>query len=192
MAKDFAQRYPLVKVDANALLVEDGAVATTGAVSSTFDLGLHLIRRHPGAEVATATARIALLPGQREKQAPYADARLLSEDSPSFSTHVTQWFNQQLSEPYSLDRLASAFCVSDRTLFRRIKADTGGSPLAILQQARVNRAKTLLSSTSWSIPRIMETVGYGDLSTFSMLFKRWVGESPAGYRQSYFHEVKSS
>lgn len=189
MAKDLAARYPLVKVNPNAVLLEDGAIITSGAITATFDLALHLIKRTLGADVASATARIALLPKPRSSQAPYVDAQLiaappasLSGQAPSFSANVAQWLGQRLQEPYSLARLAQAFHVSPRTLMRRVKAETGHSPLTLLQQARINQAKQLLQSTTWSIAKIVEEVGYSDVATFSRLFTREVGETPACYR----------
>lgn len=95
---------------------------------------------------------------------------------------MAQWLNQRLQEPYSLPRLALVFHVSPRTLMRRVKAETGHSPLTLLQQARIARAKHLLQSTRWSIAKIVEAVGYTDVATFSRLFAREVGETPARYR----------
>ncbi len=186
MARDLAARYPQIHVNPQAMLLEDGAIITSGAITATFDLALHLIKRTLGAQVASATARIALLPKPRSSQAPYADAQLITPPPPdtanSFSGNVAQWLEKRLQEPYSLDRLAEAFHVSPRTLMRRVKAESGHSPLTLLQQARINQAKQLLQSTNWSIAKIVEEVGYSDIATFSRLFAREVGETPARYR----------
>jgi transcriptional regulator GlxA family with amidase domain len=66
---------------------------------------------------------------------------------------------------------------------RRVKLETGYSPLKLLQQERVNQAKQLLQSSTWSIPKIVEAVGYSDVATFSRLFVKQVGETPARYRK---------
>ena len=95
---------------------------------------------------------------------------------------MAQWLTHRLTEPYDLPRLAQTFHVSPRTLMRRIKAETGHSPLALLQQARVGKAKQLLNTTSWSLQKIVESVGYADLPTFTRLFVRQVGETLARYR----------
>lgn len=182
-ARDLAQRYPAAKVDAEAVLMEDGAITTTGAVSSVFDLAIHIVKRNLGAKVATATARVALLQNPRLSQAPYVDAALVPSDMPSFSQGVAQWLGKRLTEPYDLTRVAQAFHVSARTLLRRIKAETGQSPLALLQGARVDKARQLLTGTTWSVARITEEVGYSDVATFSRLFVSKVGETPARYRR---------
>lgn len=182
-AADLAARYPAAQMNAEAILLEDGAVTTTAAVSSAFDLSLHLIKRHLGAAVATATARAALLPAQRASQSPYVDHGLLVPQLPSFSQGLQQWFEARLAETYDLERVAQAFHISSRTLMRRVKAETGKSPLTLLQDARVVKAKQLLSGSDWSIARIIEAVGYTDAASFARLFSLRVGETPAKYRR---------
>jgi len=182
-APALAQRYPATTLRADAVLLEDAGVTTTGAVSSAFDLAIHLVKRTLGAQVATLTARVSLLPDQRPSQSPFVDARLLQNNLPPFAQQVSQWLETRLAQPFQLAQLAAAFCVSSSTLMRRVKAETGLSPLALLQKARVEKAKHLLHTTAWSLIRITEAVGYADLASFSRLFTRVVGESPARYRR---------
>ncbi len=183
MAPQLAARYPRAQLDAAQMLIEDGAVTTTGGVSAAFDLALHIVKRVYGARVASATARIALLQEARTSQAPYVDRALQQPGTASFSQAVLQWLADRLAENYDLQRLALAFHVSARTLLRRVKAETGQSPLTLLQQARVDKAKRLLQETRWSTARIVEAVGYSDLPSFARLFASIVGETPAMYRR---------
>jgi transcriptional regulator GlxA family with amidase domain len=182
-ADDLAARYPQAMLDADAILQEDGAVMTSGAVSAVFDMAIALVKRYWGAEVATATARVALLPSQRPSQSPYVDATLIESRLPTFSQNLTQWFDARLTERYALANVAQAFHISGRTLMRRVKAETGLSPLVLLQNARMEKAKQLLRATHWPIARIIDAVGYSDPASFTRLFTRLVGESPARYRR---------
>ncbi len=184
-AADLAQRFPAAQVDGSALLVDDGGVATTGSFSATFDLAMHLIRKSASARVQRSVARMALLDERRESQAPYVDARMLARPAGTFGAGVGAWLEQRLAEPYDMTLLAAAFHVSARTLLRRFKRDTGMSPLAHLQQARIGKAKHLLESTGYSVAQITERVGYGDVATFGTLFKRIAGQSPAEYRRRF-------
>ncbi len=184
-AQALGQRYAHTRVDASAILLEDGGVITTGAVSSAFDLAVYLVKHLLGADIATAVARVTLLPSQRHSQKPFVDTALLPQRLPSFAQQVQQWLDSRLSHAFVLNELAAAFCVSTSTLLRRVKAQTGQSPLGLLQAARVERAKQLMLSTSWGLARITETVGYADVASFTRLFKRLVGESPAQYRRQH-------
>ena len=184
LTQALGQRYPGSSVDATAMLLDDAGVVTTGAVSSAFDLAIHLIKHTLGADIATATARVSLLPPERLSQAPFVDARLLPPTRlPSFSQQVSQWLQHRLAQPFQLEALAAAFLVSPSTLLRRVKIETSQTPLALLQAARVERAKQLLHSTPHSLAQITEAVGYTDVASFSRLFGRLVGESPARYRK---------
>ena len=183
-AQALGQRYPSTTVDASAVLLDDAGVMTTGAVSSAFDLAIHLVKHTLGADIATAAARVALLPAERASQAPYVDARLMPPQRlPSFTQQVAQWLQARLAAPFTLDVLAAAFCVSTSTLLRRIKAEGGSTPLALLQAARVEQAKQLLHGTGHSLAQITEAVGYTDVASFSRLFVRLVGETPSRYRK---------
>jgi transcriptional regulator GlxA family with amidase domain len=188
-AKELASGYPKAHITQDAVLIEDGAVTTTGAVSSAFDLAIHIVKRQLGAQVATATASVALLQNSRSSQLPYIDEALVAPSDASlhegFSQSVKQWLKHRLAAPYDLEALAQAFHVSSRTLLRRVKAETGQSPLALLQHARVDKAKKLLSTSTHSVASITEDVGYSDVATFSRLFARQVGETPAKYRRRH-------
>ena len=184
-APDMARRYPGMALAANEILVEDGAVTTTGAATSAYDLAIHLVKRLYGAKIATATARVCLVANQRVSQAPYVDETMMPHTMPSFSNGVRRYLVNRLAEPYDLDALAAAFHVSARTLLRRVKTETGRTPLAMLQEARVEKAKHLLASTRWSTARVIEDVGYTDVPSFSRLFTGIVGESPAKYRLQF-------
>lgn len=184
-ARDLAECFPTATVDADAMIVEDNNVTTSAAVSSVFDLALHLVKQFYGVAAAQATARIALLNVTRTSQAPYVDVTLLSTSTPSFSSSLNEWFAHRLSVPYDLASVADAFHMSPRTLMRRVKEETGLSPLTLLQQARVEEAKRLLLRTNWGILRITESVGYQDQVSFGRLFRRVVGVSLANYRHTF-------
>lgn len=183
-AADLARRFPLARVEPASMLVEDGGVTTTGAFSATFDLAMQLIRHVAAPKEARAVARMALL-NQRGSQAAYVDTSMTGRPSGRFSDNVQSWLGERLAEPYELATLAAAFHVSGRTMLRRLKAETGQSPLEYLQGERINVAKRLLESGSLSLAQITERVGYLDVATFSTLFKRLAGQSPAQYRRGF-------
>ena len=183
-AADLARRFPLATVEPAAMLVDDGAVITTGAFSAAFDLAMHLIGHSAAPAEARAVGRMALL-HQRASQAAYIDTDLLARPSGRFADQVRAWLDQHLAEPYVLADLAAAFHVSARTMLRRLQAESGQTPLGYLQQQRVNLAKRLLDSGTLSVAQITARVGYNDVATFSTLFKRLTGQSPAQYRRGF-------
>lgn len=184
-ARALQRRHPEARVDAKALLVDDDGVITTGAFSAAFDLGLELVRRHGGAGLAAAVARLGLIESGRTSQAAFVDDRLFDRATGSFSQGVEAWLGTHLAEPYDLTALAARFSVSPRTLLRRFKAETGLAPLHALQTARIAMAKDLLASSALGLAEIGQRVGYRDPSSFHTLFTSRVGLSPASYRRRF-------
>lgn len=182
-APELARRHPEANIDPSAILVEDSGIITTGGFSVAFDLATHLIRVAGGEALATAFGKFAMLDVRRDSQVPFTDAPLLAQANGAFSNAVKQWLEQRLKEPYRLDRLARAFAVSPRTLLRRFQLEAGESPLSFLQSARIEAAKSLLSTTTLSVATITENVGYANVSTFVRLFGRQVGSAPSKYRE---------
>lgn len=184
-ADELARRYPEADVQPDRLVVTDEGVTTTAAFSAMYDFALQLIRRHSGARVARATARVALVDDARSSQLPYVDARLLPQPGDEFSGGVMRWLDQNLSTRYDLAALANTFNVSSRTLLRRFAAETGRSPLEHLRSARVRRARHLLATTDRTVASISAAVGYADSGTFAALFAKHTGQRPRDYRTTF-------
>lgn len=184
-AGEFARRFPAVRLEPEALIVRDGNIVTSGAVSACVDLALQIVRENAGPGLARAVGKIGLFEAGRGSQAPYFDARFAAKAHERFSDSVTRWMEARLADRYSLERLASAFNTSERTLLRRFKGETKSTPLRRLQQLRVTRAKQLLEETGMELVNIAEEVGYRDLSAFSRLFVREARITPAAYRRRF-------
>ncbi|MGW5049931.1 GlxA family transcriptional regulator [Actinokineospora sp. NPDC004072] len=184
-ADALARRRPAADIRPGELVVTDSGVTTTAAFSAMYDFALDLIREHHGSRVARATARIALVDDARSSQAPYVDLGLLATTGTGFADAVRRWLDQHLREPYDLALLAGAFHVSTRTLLRRFRAETGTTPLAHLQDARVRRARHLLETTDRTVTAIAADVGYRDPGAFSAVFARLTGCRPRDYRAKF-------
>ncbi|WP_031012964.1 GlxA family transcriptional regulator [Streptomyces sp. NRRL F-5727] len=183
-ADRFARRYPDVRMRQEQLVVTDRGVTTTAAFSAMYDFALRLVRDHDGPRIARGTARVALLDDTRATQTPYVDPDLLPATGHAFSAGVMRRLDQNLAARYDLPSLAREFGVSTRTLLRRFGAETGRTPLAHLQAARVRRARHLLETTDRTVAAIAADVGYRDPGTFTTLFVRHTGRRPSAYRNS--------
>lgn len=184
-ADHLARLHPKARVEPESLIVEDGAIMTTGAFAAAHDLALHIVERHQSAKVARDIRCIALIEGGRSGQAPFIDRTLIPMRSGTFAQRVTTWLTEHMSEPYSLDALARAVGVSQRTLLRRFKTDRGETPLSYLQSVRIDRSKGLLAETELSIAEIGAQVGYDDVGAFRALFQRLIAMPPGAYRRRF-------
>jgi len=57
LAREFRRLFPLVELEPDVLYVDDGDVLTSAGSAAALDLGLHVVRRDHGAEVAAHVSR---------------------------------------------------------------------------------------------------------------------------------------
>lgn len=89
-----------------------------------------------------------------------------------------------LASPPSAGELASACCLSESRFTHLFREATGRSLKEFIASMRIDRAKSLLTSTDMSVREIAEMIGYDDQSYFSRIFRQSIGISPTDYRKS--------
>jgi transcriptional regulator GlxA family with amidase domain len=185
LAADFRQRYPHVQLQADALVVEDGGIITTGGASAVQQLMLRLIARAGGEELAQQTARMLLIDAGRQSQAPYVSDALMAKPRHSLSEKAEHFLQAELHRDIGVAELAQAVGTSDRSLLRHFRTHHGTTPQQHIQHLRVERAKALLETTHLSFEEIVERCGYSDAASFRRLFKRDTAMTPADYRERF-------
>jgi transcriptional regulator GlxA family with amidase domain len=75
--------------------------------------------------------------------------------------------------------------MTERTFSRVFQRETGVTPAAFVEVARIDRAKALLESSDWPLARIAERAGFGSLDGLHRAFQRRVGATPGEYRQRF-------
>ncbi|MGW4647617.1 GlxA family transcriptional regulator [Kitasatospora sp. NPDC004289] len=186
-ARELARRYPRVTVVPEELYVDEGQVLTSGGVSAGLDLCLHLIRRDHGPHLANRQARMLVAaPHRTGGQAQFIDlpVRPRSSSVPD----LYDWALRNLHRPLTVDQLAHRAGLSRRTLIRRFHADTGQPPMRWLLDARLARARELLTSGDLTVEAVARRCGLGTPANFRALFKAHVGVPPRTYRETFREE----
>ena len=93
------------------------------------------------------------------------------------------------ADPNPLAIAASQLSYSPSTLSTLFKNNTGKKYKEYIQCFRIDKAKHLLTSTSTSILKIAEDVGYVDTKFFSRIFKKYEGITPTEYRKKNRNNV---
>ncbi|NQW11147.1 MAG: transcriptional regulator FtrA [Alphaproteobacteria bacterium] len=180
-----AERYPRVRVEPGVLYTEDDRLFTSAGSAAGLDLGLHLIRRDFGADIANQVARRLVLPAHREGgQAQFIDRPVADREGARLA-HVLDWARQHLGERLTVERLADQAAMSRRSFIRRFEACTGASPGAWVIGERVRRARDLLETTLLPIERIATDCGLGSADALRHHFRTRIGISPSAYRRSF-------
>jgi AraC family transcriptional regulator len=90
----------------------------------------------------------------------------------------------RLSEPLSVADLAAGVGLSERQLYRALRATTGQTPLGLITALRLDRARDLLQRTDAPIPEIARVAGFASPSHFARLFRRATGQPPSDWRRA--------
>lgn len=169
----FRQRYPQVRLDAGRMIVSAGQLVTAGAALSHLDLTLWLIRQ-VSPELAALVARY-LIVDARPSQSAYALSDHLAHADPLVQ-RFDRWARDRLAEGFSLDAAANELATSKRTLARRIHEVLGKTPLAYVQDLRIERAVHLLKTSEHSVDQVAGLVGYADGVTLRTLLRKRLGK----------------
>lgn len=102
-----------------------------------------------------------------------------AEHAKRLMIYISNNYNQNLR----INEIAREMGVNRSYLSSTFKRLTGYSPTDYLILIRMEKAKSLLTRTNYSIGQIAAEVGYSDQLAFSRMFKRRFGESPKKYRE---------
>jgi transcriptional regulator GlxA family with amidase domain len=190
LCAELARQYPDVTVDPGALFIDNGAVLTSGGVTSGVDLALHLLHTDVGAAAANHVARrIVMAPRRDGAQAQFMHTVIPSAPVPPGDDAVAaaqQWMLSNLARPLTVGQMAARASMSRRSFHRRFAATAGATPLAWLHQQRISRAKELLETTDLPIDDIAVRVGLGTPANLRAHFRRATSISPSRHRQLFF------
>jgi transcriptional regulator GlxA family with amidase domain len=188
---DLAQRYPELKVDANALYVRDGKFYTSAGITAGIDLALALIEDDFGAQVALAVARELVVyvkrPGGQEQ---YSEPLKFQVESTSRFADLAAWMVGHLDKDLSVESLAGRINLCPRQFTRRFKDEFNSTPAAFVQRLRLDEARKRLSAANSTVESIADSVGFRDPDSFRRAFVQRYGVAPQQYRSRFAPDTR--
>ena len=181
----FEQRYPNILLNVDQLITRDEHIYCAGGGLAWFDVGLHLIERFYGFEIAIQTAKSFVIDYRRDSQLSYSLMRIAKPYQDELVQKVQKWLELHFHEQFSIEDLAQQFNVTLRTLIRHFNSALNLPPNRYLQSIRIEAAQKRLEETEHSIDVIMQAVGYQDPSSFRRLFRKKTGLTPLEYRRRF-------
>lgn len=181
----FEQRYPNILLNVDQLITRDEHIYCAGGGLAWFDVGLHLIERFYGFEIAIQTAKSFVIDYRRDSQLSYSLMRIAKPHQDELVQKVQKWLELHFHEQFSIEDLAQQFNVTLRTLIRHFNSALNLPPNRYLQAIRIEAAQKRLEETEHSIDVIMQAVGYQDPSSFRRLFRKKTGLTPLEYRRRF-------
>lgn len=101
--------------------------------------------------------------------------------------HIIDFIRGNLTQKISMKELTNKACMSNATLYRYVKRETGMSPVELLLRERVRHAKSLLNNPNLLITEIAFASGFDDANYFTRVFKKIEGLSPRQYQKMASH-----
>lgn len=181
-----AERYPGVRVDADAIHLRDGAIWTSAGVTAGIDLVLALIEEDLGHRAAMETARQLVVflkrsGGQSQYSAPLAAQA--AEGGTFADLHA--WMADRLAGDLRVERLAAQVGMSPRTFARGYVAAVGRTPAKTVEDMRLEGACQALAGTELPLKRVAHRCGFGDEQNLRRAFQRRLGVGPLEYRERF-------
>ncbi|UZJ79400.1 AraC family transcriptional regulator [Fictibacillus sp. KU28468] len=112
-----------------------------------------------------------------------------AEKQDSLSHRIKEYIDKHYTRNLSLDDLAEVFFISPYYLSHVFKEDMNLSPIHYLITRRMGEAKRLLVSTNLKIREVAQLVGYDNPNYFTMLFKKFTGESPKKFKEKHMERL---
>jgi len=102
-----------------------------------------------------------------------------------FAEKLNEIIRRNMSNPnLKMEDLGEEMGLSRIQLYRKVKAITGQTPVELLRQMSLQKAYSLLTSTTKTIAEIAYEVGFGTPGYFSNCFKKQFGKYPTDLRTS--------
>ncbi|WP_406210407.1 helix-turn-helix domain-containing protein [Kitasatospora sp. NBC_01560] len=188
-ADSFRARFPSVHLESDVLFVDDGDILTAAGSAAALDLGLHIVRRDHGAEVANSVSRRLVFAAHRDGgQRQFVERPMpdLPEDS---LASVLVWAQERLDGPLTVSDLAARAAVSPATLHRRFQAQLGTTPLAWVTGERLALACRLIEHGESGFETVARRSGLGTAANLRALMRRGTGITPSAYRRRFGPEM---
>ncbi len=185
-AADVARRFPALKVDADAIYINDGRFWTSAGIMAGVDLSLAMVEADLGPSVAMAIARDLVVylrrPGGQEQ---FSEPLRFQTRAPDRFADLIGWMRSHLTANLDVTALADRVALSPRQFTRRFKAVFEVTPGDYVERLRLDEARVLLTDGRATIETIAAAVGFQSPDTFRRAFERRFGINPSAYRTTF-------
>ncbi|MFT4654588.1 MAG: transcriptional regulator GlxA family with amidase domain [Kangiellaceae bacterium] len=185
-ADKFKHDFPQVNLTESKLITQQDNIFCAAGGSAFYDLGLLLIERYCGRDIAGQVAKTQVIDSRRRNQSLYANVNLYKSHPDTLVREVQDYIEDNFTSAISVSSLCKHFNIIPRTLNRRFQSSVHMRPLAYIQAVRIEQAKRLLELGETNIKSLASAVGYEDNSSFTRLFKRMTSLTPKEYKDKSY------
>lgn len=182
---DMQDRYPDVNVLPEAVVTDQDGIYTSGGAFLSLNLVLYLVEKFCGRETAIQMSKTFSVDMDRVNQSHFSVFKGQRRHNDKEILRIQNYIENNYTKSISISELAEQSHMSRRNFIRRFKKATKNTPLEYVQRVKIEAAKKALESGNVNISSLIYDVGYSDVKTFRMIFKRITGLTPLEYRSKY-------
>ncbi|WP_097142662.1 GlxA family transcriptional regulator [Rhizobium subbaraonis] len=180
------RRFPEIRVDADAIFVQDGNLWTSAGVTAAIDLTLAFVEQDFGRDLALNVARDLVIYLKRPGgQSQFSSILSSQMTGPPGMRDLQAWILANLHEPLRVLDMAKQAGMSARNFSRLFVTELGVSPANYLENARCERAITLLLDTDLPMKAIAFQSGFRSDEQMRKAFSRRFSLTPREYRERF-------
>ena len=185
-----AAEFPALDVEADAIFLRNGPIATSAGITAGIDLALALVEEDHGHDIAMAVARELVVflkrPGGQSQFSMELEAQA---DASGRFEGFQDWVFANLHRPLTVETMADEVCMSPRSFARRFAEQFGVTPAKFVERARVSAARRDLQDGVLTIDQIAGKRGFQSPDRMRRSFRRELGVGPQDYRQRFSKET---
>jgi AraC-like DNA-binding protein len=95
-----------------------------------------------------------------------------------------------MNESFGVDMLVSELCMSQSTLYRKIKSLTGLSITGFIRSVRLKKAAQMILNEDVKLSQVAYEVGFNDYKHFRISFQQQFGCLPSDYKTEMLENMK--
>lgn len=185
---EFAQRFPRVRLERDALFVAEGRYHSAAGITAGIDYALALVERDHGHALALAVARQLVVYLRRPGGQAQFSAELAADTgarTPQRFAALARWMAGHLQEDLSVAALAARSAMSERHFARRFAEAMNVAPGQYVQALRLDAARRLLTGSTLPVARIAERCGFASEEAMRLSFQRHLQAAPSAFRARF-------
>ena len=106
-----------------------------------------------------------------------------SQKDPNPIALVTEYIERHYTEDIDCKKLVEMSFLSQASLYRAFKKETGMTPIEYKNHIRVEQAKSMLRTDEYTVNEISDFLGFDSIYYFCRIFRKFAGVSPTEYRR---------
>ncbi|SDT31355.1 transcriptional regulator, AraC family with amidase-like domain [Pseudomonas asplenii] len=181
-----SKAFPAATVEVDRIYLRDGNLLTSGGVTAGIDLALAVVAEDHGKKVAQDVAKVLLVVMKRHGgQAQFSPLTAAVAPQQTPVTWVQNHVLEHLGEAFSVQSMAALVNMSPRHFSRMFLRETSMTPMAFVQSARIDHARSLLETTDQPLKTVAYKSGFGSVRHMRFLFGEKLGLTPLQYREQF-------